>query len=103
MEPEAARRLVRLADTYYQPFLHGYDNAPMWKVEPRNLPYRDALADRASAGLAGAAQPGSWSESVAKYVVVDMFAKACAGTSTKDVIADAAGAAEADLQGGVSG
>ena len=29
------------------------------------------------------------SESVAKYVVVDMFAKACAGKSTKDVIADA--------------
>ena len=29
------------------------------------------------------------SESVAKYVVVDMFAKACAGKSTKEVIADA--------------
>ena len=29
-------------------------------------------------------------ESVAKYVVVDMFAKACAGKSTKEVIADAA-------------
>ena len=31
----------------------------------------------------------SHSESVAKYVVVDMFAKACAGKSTKEVIADA--------------
>ena len=30
------------------------------------------------------------SESVAKYVVVDMFAKACRGDSTKDVIATAA-------------
>ena len=29
------------------------------------------------------------SESVAKYVVVDMFAKACAGKSTKEVIAEA--------------
>jgi multiple sugar transport system substrate-binding protein len=28
-------------------------------------------------------------ESVAKYVVVDMFAKACAGAATKDVIANA--------------
>jgi len=26
------------ADTYYQPLLHGYDNAPMWQVEPRNIP-----------------------------------------------------------------
>ena len=32
------------ADSYYQPLLHGYDNAPMWQVEPRNIPYRDALA-----------------------------------------------------------
>ena len=31
------------------------------------------------------------SESVAKYEVVDMFAKACRGDSTKDVIATAAG------------
>jgi multiple sugar transport system substrate-binding protein len=31
------------------------------------------------------------SESVAKYVVVDMFAKACQGASTKDVIATAVG------------
>jgi multiple sugar transport system substrate-binding protein len=30
------------------------------------------------------------SESVAKYVLVDMFAKACRGDSTKDVIATAA-------------
>ena len=29
------------------------------------------------------------SETIAKYVVIDMFAKACAGKSTKDVIADA--------------
>ncbi len=32
------------ADSYYQPLLHGYDNAPMWNVEPRNIPYRDAMA-----------------------------------------------------------
>jgi multiple sugar transport system substrate-binding protein len=28
-------------------------------------------------------------ESVAKYIVVDMFAKACTGTATKDVIKNA--------------
>ncbi len=73
------------ADSYYQPVLHGYDNAPMWQVEPRNIPYRDAMA---SAHLPGwPAPPGrQLAESVAKYVVVDMFAKACAGSSTKDVI-----------------
>ena len=72
-----------------QPFLHAYDNAPLWHVEPRNIPYRDSLATVASAGLAGAARAAQLAESVAKYVVVDMFAKACAGTSTKEVINDA--------------
>lgn len=73
------------ADTYYQPFLHGYDDAPMWKIEPRNLPYREALA---SAHLPGWPAPVSraQSEVIAKYVVIDMFAKACAGASTKEVI-----------------
>jgi multiple sugar transport system substrate-binding protein len=76
------------AETYYQPFLHEYDNAPMWQVEPRNIPYRDAMV---SAHLPGWPSPPGrqLAESVAKYVIVDMFAKACSGTSTKDVIKDA--------------
>ena len=76
------------ADTYYQPLLHGYDNAPMWQVEPRNIPYRDAIA---SAHLPGWPAPPNQqlAASVAKYVVVDMFAKACAGATTKDVIKNA--------------
>jgi multiple sugar transport system substrate-binding protein len=76
------------ADTYYQPLLHAYDNAPMWQVEPRNIPYRDALAN---AHLLGWPAPPSrfLAESIAKYVIVDMFAKACAGASTKEVIKNA--------------
>jgi multiple sugar transport system substrate-binding protein len=76
------------ADSYYQPFLHAYDNAPMWQVEPRNIPYRDAMA---SAHLPGwPAPPGrQLAEVVAKYVTVDMFAKACAGAATKEVIKSA--------------
>ena len=66
------------------------DDAPMWKVEPRNLPYRDALK---TAHLPGWPAPLSraQSETIAKFVVIDMFAKACAGKSTKEVIADAQG------------
>ena len=76
------------ADSYYQPFLHAYDNAPMWQVEPRNIPYRDAMA---TAHLPGWPAPPDHrlAESVAKYVIVDMFAKACTGTATKDVIKSA--------------
>ncbi len=77
-----------IADTYYQPFLHEYDNAPMWQVEPRNIPYRDAMA---SAHLPGWPAPPDHrlAEAVAKYVVVDMFAKVCTGTATKDAIKNA--------------
>jgi len=76
------------ADSYYQPFLHAYDNAPMWDVEPRNKPYREAMS---TAHFPGWPAPPSrpLAESIAKYVVVDMFAKACAGSSTKDVIKSA--------------
>jgi multiple sugar transport system substrate-binding protein len=77
-----------VAVSYYQPLLHAYDNAPMWNVEPRNIPYRDALS---TSHLPGWPAPPDrrLAESVAKYVVVDMFAKACAGASTKEVIKNA--------------
>lgn len=73
------------ADSYYQPLLHAYDKAPLWTVEPRNLPYRDSLANSHLLGWPAPPSP-RLAQSVAKYVVVDMFAKACAGASTKDVI-----------------
>lgn len=88
MKPEQCGPWLDIAVSYYQPFLHKYDNAPMWDVEPKNKPYRDTLA---TAHLPGWPAPLSraQSETIAKYVVVDMFAKACAGKSTKDVIAEA--------------
>src|SRR2546425_687456 len=86
--PQMSRWLAS-ATAYYAPFLHGYDNHPMWNVEPRYLPYKESLKT---------SRPHTWpgpqghasSESVAKYVLVDMFAKACRGDSTKDVVATAA-------------
>jgi multiple sugar transport system substrate-binding protein len=93
MQKKQLGRWYGIADSYYQPFLHAYDNAPMWQVEPRNIPYRDAMA---SAHLPGWPAPPNrqLAENVAKYIVVDMFAKACSGTSTKDAIK----AAETELK-----
>jgi multiple sugar transport system substrate-binding protein len=88
MDPKQIGRWYASADSYYAPFEHAYDDAAFWHVEPRNLPYRDSLATSHLPGWpAPIGRPQS--ESVAKYVVVDMFAKACAGKSTKEVIADA--------------
>jgi multiple sugar transport system substrate-binding protein len=83
-------RWLAAGDAYYAPFLHGYDNHPMWNPEPRYLPYKESVKTSRLPGWPG--PPGhAMSESVAKYVVVDMFAKACQGESTKNVIATAAG------------
>ena len=82
-------RWLASANAYYAPFLHGYDSHPMWNVEPRYLPYKESLKTSHLHGWPGPAGH-QLSESVAKYVVVDMFAKACRGDSTKDVIATAA-------------
>jgi multiple sugar transport system substrate-binding protein len=82
-------RWLTAGDAYYAPFLHAYDSHPMWNPEPRYLPFKESLKT---------SRPHTWpgpqgtaaSESVAKYVLVDMFAKACRGDATKDVIATAA-------------
>jgi multiple sugar transport system substrate-binding protein len=70
-------------------YLHAYDDDPIWKQEPRLGPYKEQVA---SAHLPGwPAAPGrAASESLAKYVIVDMFAKAAQGQPTKSVISDAA-------------
>src|SRR5215470_15212746 len=82
-------RWLAAGDAYYAPFLHAYDNHPMWNVEPRYLPYKESLKTTHLHGWPGPPSH-AMSESVAKYVLVDMFAKACQGQSTKDVIATAA-------------
>jgi multiple sugar transport system substrate-binding protein len=87
-EPKQIEGWYASADSYYAPYMHAYDDAPLWHVEPRNLPYRDSLNTSHLPGWPAPVSRQS-SESVAKYVVVDMFAKACTGKSTKDVIADA--------------
>ena len=82
-------RWLTSGDAYYAPFLTKYDNHPMWGPEPRYLPYKESLKTSRLHGWPGPPS-AAMSEAVAKYVLVDMFAKACRGDSTKDVIATAA-------------
>jgi multiple sugar transport system substrate-binding protein len=87
-DKQLSRWLVS-GDAYYAPFLHSYDTHPMWNAEPRYMPFKESLKT---------SRPHAWpgpvghaaSESVAKYVLVDMFAKACQGESTPNVIKTAA-------------
>jgi len=71
MDPKQVAGWYDIAVSYYAPFLHMFDNAPLWTAEPRNLPYRESLA---TSHLPGWPAPISrqQGESVAKYVVVDI-------------------------------
>src|SRR5215813_8759495 len=82
-------RWLNAGEAYYAPFLAAYENHPMWNPEPRYLPYKESLKTTHLHGWPGPPSH-AMSESVAKYVLVDMFAKACRGDSTKDVITTAA-------------
>jgi multiple sugar transport system substrate-binding protein len=81
---------LTVADAYYAPYVHAYDDHPMWKVEPRYLPFKESLKTSHLPGWPGPPSR-ALSESLAKYVVCDMFAKAAQGASTKEVVATAAG------------
>jgi multiple sugar transport system substrate-binding protein len=54
------------------------------------LPYKESLKTSRLPGWPGPPSH-AMSESMSKYVIVDMFAKACQGSSTKEVIATAVG------------
>ena len=101
MDPKQVAGWYDVAVSYYAPFLHMLRQRAVVDT-PSRATCRTANS-LATSHLPGWPAPISrpQSESVAKYVVVDMFAKACAGKSTKEVIADAERAAEADLQAGL--
>jgi multiple sugar transport system substrate-binding protein len=88
MDKKNAEGWFTSADSYYAPYLHAYDNAAFWNIEPRNLPYRQSLE---TSHLPGWPAPvGRYqAEVIAKYAIIDMFAKACGGAATKEVIAAA--------------
>ena len=62
----------------------------MWDAEPRMKPFKESVQYSHLPGWPAAADRRA-SESLAKYVIADMFAGAASGKSTKDVIATATG------------
>ena len=82
------RPWLAAGDAYYAPFLHGYDNHPMWENDPRMKPYKDSVGTSHLPGWPGPSGRAA-SENLAKYVITDMYASAAQGKSTKEVIATA--------------
>jgi multiple sugar transport system substrate-binding protein len=82
------RPWLAAGDAYYAPFLHGYDNHPMWENDPRMKPYKDSVGTSHLPGWPGPSGRAA-SENLAKYVITDMYASAAQGKSTREVIATA--------------
>ncbi len=100
-DPEAARNLVKFmarediytewlaaAEGYYAPFLKKFEGHPMWAKQPKFGPYKESVA---IAHLPGwpAANSRAASESLAKYVVVNMYQNAAKGMPTKEAVSTA--------------
>ena len=62
-----------------------YDH-PIWTQDPKLTLYRETVKDARHLGYAG--QPSAKAtEALAKYIIVDMYAKAIQGTSPEDSLA----------------
>jgi multiple sugar transport system substrate-binding protein len=68
--------------------LKKFDNHPMWAKQPKFGPYKDSVS---SAHLPGwpAANSRAASESLAKYVIVNMYLNAAKGMPTKEAVTTA--------------
>jgi multiple sugar transport system substrate-binding protein len=101
-DPEAAKALVKFlaredvfsawitaADGYYVPFLKKYENDPMWEKNPKFKPFKETVSQTHLPGWP-AANSRAASESLAKYVVVNMYLNAAKGMSTKEAVSGAA-------------
>ena len=100
-DPEAAKNLVKwlarednytdwlnAADAYYAPFLKKFDTHPMWDKEPKFKPFKDSLPTSHAPGWP-AANSRAAAESLAKYVLVNMYQNAAKGMSTKEAVTTA--------------
>ena len=88
MQPKQVAGWYTSGYMYYAPFLHAYDHSPEWDKEPRFKPDQKVLETGKLVSWPAPADRKA-GEVVSKWIVIDMFAKACTGVPTKTVIADA--------------
>jgi multiple sugar transport system substrate-binding protein len=88
MDPKQVAAWYRSAQMYHAPFLHAYDKDEEWNKEPRFKPYLKVLETGKLLSWPAPADRKA-GEVVNRWIVIDMFAKACTGAQTKNVIAEA--------------
>jgi multiple sugar transport system substrate-binding protein len=76
--------------SYMIPPTKAWFEHPAWKTDPKLTPFRDTIKDARHLGYAGPPSAKA-SEALAKFIIVDMFAKAIQGTKPEDALAWAVG------------
>ncbi len=91
MQPDVYNPYLSSAQGYNVGPLHAYDEAPVWKTDPKLLAFRDAITEGSSRWPGWPGPPSAASSQVAEnYIIIDLFAKACSGEfSPKDSITNA--------------
>ena len=76
--------------SYMIPPTKVWDSHVAWTTDPKLTPFRDTIKDARHLGYAGPPSAKA-SEALAKYIIVDMFAKAIQGTTPEEALAWATG------------
>ncbi len=91
MQPDVYNGYLSTVEGYNVGPLHSYDDAPVWKTDPKILAFREAITEGSSRWPGWPGPPSAASSQVAEnFIIIDLFAKACSGEFTpKDSIANA--------------
>lgn len=91
MQPDVYNQYLSTVRGYNFGPLHAYDDAPVWKTDPKIAPFRDQIMDGSNRWPGWPAPPSPAGERVLEdFTIIDMFAKACSGEFTpKESIAAA--------------
>ena len=81
MEKEQFEPWLTGASAYIATPLAGYASSPIWTIDPKNTPYRDAVKNLRPAGYAGKLGYAS-AGAAADFIVVNMVAEAISGSKT---------------------
>jgi multiple sugar transport system substrate-binding protein len=85
MAKEQYEKWFEVMDTFSIPPTKMWYDHPVWVKDRKNVIFRDVIKDSRWAGYA--APPGrKASEAMAKYIIVDMFAKSIQGTSPEETL-----------------
>ncbi len=83
LQPEVYTDYLFTVNGYNVGPLHAYDDAPIWKKDPKILPFRDQIFENSNKWPGWPSPPSQAGQQVLEnFIVIDLFAKACSGEFT---------------------